>query len=220
MIRVIVGKDVSRHRRLFDRVYRTRHQIFVDQMGWTDLRRMDGIEKDQFDTDRALHFIALQDERIAAYSRLLPTMGPHLLSDVYPELLAGASAPRRPDVYEWTRLFTDDWAQPGNTMSPAGRALFVALAEYCGRAGISSLIAQSGPMSVSRLLQLGWEARPLAMPTVYRGQPVVAFEAHLLPETVARSRKVLGVKGDVFIQPDALLPWMDDQAGVAAEIMH
>jgi acyl-homoserine lactone synthase len=197
MIRVITGRDAHFHPELFDRLYKARHRVFVTKMGWVNLTQPDGRERDQFDFDSALHFIGFEGDRIASYTRLLPTTGPHLLRDVYPELLDGAEAPRRPDVYEWTRLFTDP-TQATTRLSKAGRELFVAIAEFCETEGLNSLIAQSDPMWIPRLLQLGWEARPLALPMEYEGQTVLALEAHLTPYTVARTRRILGVDYPVF----------------------
>jgi acyl-homoserine lactone synthase len=208
MIRVITGRDAHRHSDLFERLYRLRHLVFVERMGWTELARPDGREVDQFDFDRAIHFIGMEDDRIASYSRLLPTSGPHLLRDIYPQLLDGALAPQRSDVYEWTRLFTNP-TEASTSLSAAGRELFVAIAEYCELEGLSSLIAQSEPMWIPRLLQLGWEARPLALPVIYAGRPVIALEAHLMPGTVARTRKVLGVNYPV-LTPDTLIPLADE----------
>ncbi|AEI04464.1 autoinducer synthase protein SolI (plasmid) [Afipia carboxidovorans OM5] len=197
MISVIRGRDVSNHSALMDAVFCLRHEIFVDRMGWTALRCSNGRERDQFDCDAAIHVVGLDCDKVCAYSRLLPTTGPHLLHDVYPELLDGAIAPRRPDVWEWTRLFTYPLSET-STLSLGGRRLFVAIAEFCEQRGISSLIAQAAPQWITKLLQLGWEARPLALPVIYGGESVVALEAHLTPTTVARSRRVLGIKGDVF----------------------
>lgn len=211
MIRVITGRDAHFHPELFDQLYCARHRVFVTRMGWMNLARPDGRERDQFDFDSALHFIGLEDDRIASYTRLLPTTGPHLMRDVYPELLDGAKAPSRPDVYEWTRLFTDP-TQASRQLSKAGRELFVAIAEFCETEGLTSLIAQSDPMWIPRLLQLGWEARPLALPREYKGNTVLALEAHLTPSTVSRTRRVLGIDYPVFktssvpIPPDTSRP--------------
>ncbi|TIR63079.1 MAG: GNAT family N-acetyltransferase, partial [Mesorhizobium sp.] len=42
---------------LWEAVHRLRYKIFVEEMGWTDLDRPDGLEIDQFDHDEAEHHL-------------------------------------------------------------------------------------------------------------------------------------------------------------------
>ena len=82
--------------------HKLRHQVFVEERRWEALRRPDGHDIDQFDTDEAIHILAIEDGAVVGYSRLLPTVGPHLLSAVYPGL-AERPIPRAPNIFEWTR---------------------------------------------------------------------------------------------------------------------
>src|SRR5689334_7736283 len=103
MILLINKANAARHAPLLDHVYRFRHRFFVDRLGWTALRRPDGREIDQFDTDACVHLVGVEGGSVVSYTRLLPTTEPHLLSDVYPEMLQGGTAPTGPDIWEWTR---------------------------------------------------------------------------------------------------------------------
>lgn len=67
MLMVIPGSDISRHVGLMDRVFRFRHYIFVEGKAWTDLRRPDGLERDQFDDENAIYQICLRDDEIVGY---------------------------------------------------------------------------------------------------------------------------------------------------------
>jgi N-acyl-L-homoserine lactone synthetase len=70
-------------------------------------RRPDGREIDQFDTDACVHIVGVEDHEVVSYTWLLPTTSPHLLSHVYPGMLAGATAPTGPDIWQWTRCAVD-----------------------------------------------------------------------------------------------------------------
>ncbi|MGO7163528.1 hypothetical protein ACCS78_30340 [Rhizobium johnstonii] len=85
MIRFYVGRHES-HGQAMEKIWRFRHEQFVERLGWEALRRNDGLEIDQFDHDRALH------------TRLLPTTEPHLSSDVYPQIMKGQAWPRSPEI--------------------------------------------------------------------------------------------------------------------------
>jgi len=87
---------------LWEAVHRLRYKIFVEEMGWEDLRRPDGLECDQFDHDEAVHQIVIRGSEVAGYQRLLPTTRGHLLTEVLTDLFEG-TPPSGPSIYELTR---------------------------------------------------------------------------------------------------------------------
>ena len=103
MIKIIVGNDAE-NQDILHKCFKLRHKIFVIEKKWEALRRSDGLEIDQFDTNDAIHIAFLDNDDVVAYSRLLPTTKPHLLSDVYPQMINGAINYRQNHVYEWTRF--------------------------------------------------------------------------------------------------------------------
>lgn len=181
---------------LMEAIFSLRHSIFVDSLKWQALRKSNRLERDEFDHPEAIHLVYLKDGRALAYSRLLPTIRPHLLSDVYPELMQGCESPRGWDIWEWTRLcaISDPDTGTGTPM----RALMVAVAEISVLLNVSRLIAQSGPVWINRLIRLGWDARALTAPTVYEGSPVVPLEARISESTISMSRKILAVSGNIL----------------------
>jgi acyl-homoserine lactone synthase len=58
---------------LWHAVHSLRHHIFVDEMGWEDLRRPDELEIDQFDHDEAVHHLVMRNGELAGYQRMPPT---------------------------------------------------------------------------------------------------------------------------------------------------
>ncbi|TJX58638.1 MAG: GNAT family N-acetyltransferase, partial [Mesorhizobium sp.] len=55
MLFCLSTKELMERPDLWEAVHRLRYQIFVEEMGWEDLRRPDGFEVDQFDHDEAVH---------------------------------------------------------------------------------------------------------------------------------------------------------------------
>lgn len=181
---------------LMDEIYHLRHKVFVEKLGWSALKRNDCRDQDQFDNDDALHVADIKNDRVMAYCRLLPTVRPHLLSHVYPDLLQGKTYHRAADIFEWTRLCAR--CEIGDGDEVAARRLLVAIPELCLRFGISSLIAQSHPAWVGRLTRLGWDARPLSAPVVYDGRRTQALEARVSERTVSTSRKRLKIDAEIL----------------------
>ena len=103
MLQIITAKNRSKFDELCDSMYRDRKAVFIDRLGW-GLKVCDGErEIDQFDTPDAVYVIEAEAGRHLASLRLLPTIKPHLMSDVFPFLCDG-EVPRGPDIWELTRL--------------------------------------------------------------------------------------------------------------------
>lgn len=89
---------------LMERVWTFRHTRFVEELGWEELRRGDCRERDEFDTEGAMHVVLVHDDEVVGYSRLLPTIEPHLTSRFC--LQSTTKPPSGPRVLEWSRCAT------------------------------------------------------------------------------------------------------------------
>lgn len=203
---IITSRNTADETELLEQCYRLRHRIFVEECGWQLPATPDGREIDPFDTPEAVHLAVVEDGRPVAYSRLLPTMRPHLLSEVYPELLGGAPLPRASWIYEWTRFCVARERRDGvSAMSRPGQLIFVAVAELCLAAGIHAVTLQSDPIWLTRFLELGWRTRPLALPQTYAGQLVVPLIADVTEQTLEEMRQVFDIDRPL-LSADAMRP--------------
>lgn len=87
-------------------MFRLRAEVFSQRLGW-DVQLTDGgLEIDPFDQVDTARYIIARDPlgRVDACWRLLPTLGPNMLRDVFPELLHGQPAPAAADVWELSRF--------------------------------------------------------------------------------------------------------------------
>jgi acyl-homoserine lactone synthase len=194
---ILAGADLRQQPFLQSQVYRLRHQVFVEKLGWEAIRRPDGLETDAFDTDDAMHFLLLSSHgTLAAYSRLLPTTQPHLLTSIYPHLLgASAAPPIDDDVWEWTRCTTipvpttqknkhHDVAGLGFAINPAGRKLVLGIVEWALARGVVTLSLQCDPGFAVILEALGARAEVLAETSLTaEGARVAPILMHLSQQT-------------------------------------
>ncbi len=85
-------------------MYRLRHDVFHDRLGW-EVTTDNGMEHDEFDHADPVYVLAKGDEdEVLGCWRLLPTTGPNMLRDTFPQLLHGQPAPQQPDVWELSRF--------------------------------------------------------------------------------------------------------------------
>jgi len=87
-------------------MFRLRYQTFVTRLGW-DVRTSQGNQEiDDFDRLARVHYIIAKSPEggVDACWRLLPTQGPYMLRDVFPQLLHGQPAPAAANVWELSRF--------------------------------------------------------------------------------------------------------------------
>jgi acyl-homoserine lactone synthase len=130
---------------------------------------------------------------------LLATTGPHLLSEVYPELLQGNPEPIGPDIWEWTRAAINPFKRDSDKgASRIKGEFYAAVVEACLHLGIRALLVEAHPGLITSAIDVGFHTRPLALPTEYGGEPVVPFFCEVTERTLPRTREVFGLSSPVL----------------------
>ena len=198
-IHIVTAENIDSYAEAMEQAYRLRHSVFVDEMGWSNLKRSDGREIDQFDDGRAVHMLYLDGDRVAGYQRMLPSMRPHLLSEVMPHLCDG-DFPVGPHIWEWTRYcVAKEQRDRGRILSPAGNLLLSAIVEWGLENGVSKIIIEMNPIWLLRLVQLHFRVAPLGIPLETGKDSIVAVTAAFDPRTLARLRSVRGDNGPAIV---------------------
>jgi acyl-homoserine lactone synthase len=203
MIKVITSDNIDDNPELMEKVWRFRHVQFVERLGWRELANDSGREKDRFDTDDAIHLVAEKNGCVVGYSRLLRSSGPHLLSDVYPEIMQGRAWPRERTVYEWTRCISDVEAGRFGEIQ-ASHLLITGVLEFCLTAGIRGMIVETHPKLVSWMLETGYEVEPLQMPQMMNGVPIVPVYIGATRAALERHHRMFGIDRSVLAIDAAL----------------
>lgn len=90
MLKLIEGSYASFFPKEIDAMFRNRAETFSDRLGWEVVVK-DGYERDVFDTANPLYLVSVDPDTEEYWGslRLLPTTGPNMLRDVFPQLLDG-----------------------------------------------------------------------------------------------------------------------------------
>jgi len=204
MIKVITAQNADDNADLMEAIWRFRHKQFVERLGWRELSSEDGREHDRFDNDDAIHLAVTSQDAIVGYTRLLRTSGPHLLRDVYPELMQGEIWPQAADIYEWTRCISDEKAGRIGDVQ-ASHLLITGVLEFCITAGIRGLIVETHPKLVTWMLETGYDVKTLATPQSINGVPVVAVYIEASRKALDRHHAMFGITGSVLDIDDDLI---------------
>lgn len=98
-----------------------RAKVFRDRMGW-DVPVLGGMEIDGYDALEP-HYMVIRNDtgRVCGCWRMMPTDGPYMLKDTFPQLLDGAIAPENEKVWELSRFAIE--TEGDNSFGFAERAM-------------------------------------------------------------------------------------------------
>jgi len=92
---------------LVEQMFSLRRKQFLDRRKWKISAR-GGLEIDHFDRlDPVYVMVTDGGNNLFGALRLLKTVGPHMLSHVFPEILGGMAAPRHSHILECSRFCVD-----------------------------------------------------------------------------------------------------------------
>lgn len=85
-------------------MHKLRAKVFKGRMGW-EVPIMSGMEIDGYDAIEPYYMLMRDaDGLLRGCWRLLPTQGPYMLKDSFPQLLHGMVAPEHPKIWELSRF--------------------------------------------------------------------------------------------------------------------
>lgn len=153
----------AENRALFDAelsaMHRARKHIFVDRLGW-QLSVRNGEEIDEYDTDCTTYLLT-QSPQVTpiASARLLPTTGPHLMSNQFAHTCEGG-APRGDHIWEASR-FCPSPALSRRERIAALWPIFCGILETALLYDIAQIIFTANTALLPLALKCGWHARVL-----------------------------------------------------------
>ena len=147
-------------------IHRLRRKVFKDRLDWSVATTGD-LEMDRYDTLNATYLTAVDRGALLGCVRLLPTTGPNMLADTFPELLDGEPAPSSELIAESSRFCVDTELTDATTdggLRQATFMLFAAMLEWGEARGLAS-IATVTDLRMERILRrAGWTLERLGAP--------------------------------------------------------
>ncbi len=202
MIDVLTKAELKIRTADAEAMHRLRYRVFKERLNW-DVYSIDGMERDEFDDLDPIYVLAFDEgNKMVGTWRMLPTTGPYMLRDVFPELLEGRPAPCDPMVWECSRFSIDtDAATNGDGLAALGRStseIFCGLVEFCLASGIEQIVTVYD-VRIARLLpRIGctpvWRSRSRRI-----GNSLTlagAFDINI--EVLSKIRRAGGISGSII----------------------
>ncbi len=184
-----VAFTVGTHTDLAWKTQQLRRRIFVDGLCWKLSADQSGRERDQFDRKDTIYGAVVEDGTPVGCWRLLPTMQPYLLADVFPHLVDGQQLPRDISTWEISRFGVDPFHQQPEIVS---RELLGLMMRFAVANGIATIVAVTDEAFHKVLVRAGLKL--FRYPAVDRSEEntrgaIIAGGLHLADQTHPRYRK-------------------------------
>lgn len=139
-------------------MFHFRTEMFHARLGWNVPLR-EGLDMDIYDDLDPVYFNSLNgDRQIEGSARLLPTTGPYMLPELFPQLLRGEAAPQDPAIWELSRfaVIPSDAANQGQLpVHPVTSGMLQCLADYARQHGISQFVIVTTTALERLLIRMG-----------------------------------------------------------------
>jgi N-acyl-L-homoserine lactone synthetase len=144
MIRLIPGSHRADFPREIAQMHEIRKRTFYDRLHW-QVKTLRSWEIDEFDALNPLYLISIgTDGAVRGSLRLLPTTGPNMLADVFPELLPDGLRIESATIWESSRFFVDQEAaseRSENLLNRTTGELLVGIVEIGLLAGLTEVVS-------------------------------------------------------------------------------
>ena len=175
-------------------MFRQRFRVFKQRLRWAVADSGDE-ERDLFDRFFPVYLLAYDDAGgLAGSWRFLPTTGPYMLRDVFPQLLEGAKAPYHPLIWEGSRFAVEGRGSQWRTSS----ALLCAVTETCIAFGIRELLTVYDARMERLLPRLGCPPKWQSGGHIVNGALAYTGRFDMNHETLSNLRAVGGIQRSVI----------------------
>lgn len=190
------ARDIYKHH--LERYFRIRHEIYVEGRGWKAVARPIDMEIDAFDTEDAIYLLGIDAQsNVVGGSRLVPSLKPHLLADVFP-ILARGTPPQAEDTFEWTRFFVAPSLRTSGQSSQAVGIVLCGLLESCLKLRIRKLSVVCEAFWPERLRTLGWEIAVLGDVLDHPDGEIIGLLIDITPHALLCTRSAYQIERSVL----------------------
>lgn len=188
-------------------MFRLRRRVFRDRLDWTVSVTGD-LEVDVYDALSPTYLLLVSAAReVVGCVRLLPTTGPTMLADTFPQLLTAGGPPRNGRILESSRFcvdtnLADQLAENG--LNRATFLLFAAMIEGLALLDADRIVTVTDIRMERILRRAGWELERLAPPQRIGQTMALAGFLHGSRETLSDMYRQAGVEGPVLCRPEAI----------------
>jgi acyl homoserine lactone synthase len=188
-------------------MFRLRRRVFKERLDWTVSVSGD-LELDVYDALTPTYLVMVSGRReVVGCVRLLPTTGPTMLTDTFPQLLNGQALARSNRILESSRFCVDTTLASeaaANGLNRATFVLFAAMIESLRLLDADSIVTVTDTRMERILRRAGWPLERLAPPQRMGETMALAGFLYRSSETLTGLYRQAGIEGPVLSEPQSI----------------
>jgi acyl-homoserine lactone synthase len=201
-VHIVTPANRALYAQELEQMHRLRHEIFVEELGWSALRSPDRKERDEFDDGAAVYLLAMEDSVVHGSLRLLPTWKRCMISERFAEWAGESPVAAEGTAWEWTR-WCPGTAKRARALIKARGALITAAVEFARSRGVETYYTFCETKFLPQLMELGWAPQPLGLPRGYDEGQAIAVRWSVTPDQLGKARAQFRIKGPVSFEAPA-----------------
>jgi N-acyl-L-homoserine lactone synthetase len=201
MIRLVSGSQRADFPREIAQMHEIRKRTFFDRLHW-QVKTLRSWEIDEFDALNPLYLLSIDDNgNVRGSLRLLPTTGPNMLADVFPELLPRDMRIESATIWESSRFSVDQEAaseRSDNLLNRTTGELLIGIVEVGLLAGLTEVVSVYDAMFARILKRANCAAELIGKPA--RLGDIMGYAAlfEISDRMLTNLRKAAGVTESVL----------------------
>jgi acyl homoserine lactone synthase len=204
MMQLIERADYAQFASAIADMHRLRFRVFKERLEWA-VQTEDGSERDRFDTLAPAYLLHRGDDgRIQGCVRFLPSLGPTMLRDVFPQLLAGKPCPSDPRIWESSRFaleLSQALPRTENGLAKATFELFAGMIEFGLSRSLTGIMTVTDLRMERILRRANWHLERLGDPGMIGATEAVAGILEVSQAALERTKMSSGVEERVLWAP-------------------
>lgn len=181
-----------------DAIYHLRYQTFRERLNW-EVETTNQRESDRYDELSPVHVMVRDGQNVLACARLLPTTGPYMLKDTFPQLLGQSLAPELDHVWEISRFAVVKQARAGMGFTQLPAALIRQIIRFAVLNQLSEYVFVTTVAFERLLVRLGVHLARFAPPMQVGIEKSVAIRVFIDEQTILATRANCEI--DPFLGP-------------------
>lgn len=212
MIQLIAPKHHVEFSKILIEMHELRCRVFSQRLEW-EVNVKDGLEIDRYDDLAPVYLLSWAGGDLQGCVRLLPSTGPTMLSEVFPDLMDGAPVPQDRAIWESSRFALE--LAPGAARSEGGLAqatfeLFAGMIEFGLSRRLRKIITVTD-VRIERILRRAcWPLCRLGRSRSIGSTLAVAGSLEISRNALADLRQACGIGHQVLWAP-VELPASDEE---------
>ncbi|MEQ1523655.1 MAG: acyl-homoserine-lactone synthase [Aestuariivirga sp.] len=204
MMQLIEPEDYAQFTNALAEMHRLRFRVFKERLDWA-VHAENGMESDRFDKLEPVYLLHKgNDDRLHGCVRLLPSTGPNMLRDVFPQLLGGNPCPSDSRIWESSRFaleLSPAMPRSENGLAKATFELFAGMIEFGLSRSLTGIMTVTDLRMERILRRANWPLERLGDAGMVGATQAVAGILEVSLDALARTKQACGIEGRVLWTP-------------------